>query len=460
MARSSREVLEVASKPGRNPFGDAHFDPAFRVDRRVGGPLGRRRGRQDGSRAATGLDEPAHQVVVRLLPLRFFAEPVSDLTRRTAEKDWNPCKRRGSARMIAPGLGPRHVVGEFVPVQVELPSDKPTTTGGTNPPGTSSGPSSRSTHSCSANTNRFFCRLLGRSSGRWLRPRDLTEDSVLARNGPGFVRRIVALQLPRVIPASQPLHHQSLAREHDEHLVVQRLGPAHVQHDQIAVANRQGDRVTRHPAHTSHAPGAPLRPAPTAPPTPSSPWSRPTRARRTRARIGRSPRMVRPRLAFPPRRTRPPAFARAAPTSRSVTDRQRDTASWRPCVHRGLRSWPRPDRRSDPVMDSRKRRILKGERHAPHVYRHQHRDSRFWRAARTRMRRRWRTSVGCSTSNTLKFDRVKVSMRSTCERAAPRRVGRRNTAPFASADFSPSPPSGRYSTLSGRSRYFRIMWYR
>ena len=61
-------------------------------------------------------------------------------------------------------------------------------------------------------------------------PRALTEDSVLARNGPGFVRRVVALRLPRIIPASQPLPHQSLAREHDEHLVVQRLGPAHVEH--------------------------------------------------------------------------------------------------------------------------------------------------------------------------------------------------------------------------------------
>ena len=157
-------------------------------------------------------------------------------------------------------------------------------------------------------------------------PRALTEVSVLARNGPGFVRRVVALQLPRIIPASQPLHHQSLAREHDEHLVVQRLGPAHVEHG--PGRGRKSPAPSSHPppAHTSHAPGAPLRPAPTAPLTPPSPWSRPTRARRTRPRIGRSPQEVRPRLAFPPRRTRPPAFARVAPTSRSVTMRPPRTA--------------------------------------------------------------------------------------------------------------------------------------
>ena len=176
---------------------------------------------------------------------------------------------------------------------------------------------------------QVLCRLLGRSSGRWPRPRDLTEDSVLARNGPGFVRRIVALQLPRVITASQPLHHQSLAREHDEHLVVQRLGPAH-----------------------------------TAPPTPPSPWSRPTRARRTRPRIGRSPRTVRPRLAFPPS-TDAPASVRAGGADLEVRHRSAEGYScWRPCVHRGLRSSRRPDRRTDPVLDSRKRPILKGGRHA------------------------------------------------------------------------------------------------
>ena len=52
-------MLEVAPKPGRNPLGDAGFDPAFRGDQRVGAePLDRRRRRQDGSRVTAGLDEP------------------------------------------------------------------------------------------------------------------------------------------------------------------------------------------------------------------------------------------------------------------------------------------------------------------------------------------------------------------------------------------------------------------
>ena len=55
-------VRRGRSKPGRDPLGDAGFDPAFRVDQRVGAePLDRRRGRQDGSRATAGLDEPARR---------------------------------------------------------------------------------------------------------------------------------------------------------------------------------------------------------------------------------------------------------------------------------------------------------------------------------------------------------------------------------------------------------------
>ena len=195
--------------------------------------------------------------------------------------------------------------------------------------------------------------LLGRSSGRWPVHATLTEDSVLVRNGPGFVRRIVALQLPRVIPASQPLHHQSLAREHDEHLVVQRLGPAH-----------------------------------TAPPTPPSPWSRPTRARRTRPRIGRSPRTVRPRLAFPPS-TDAPASVRAGGADIEVRHRPGEGYScWTPCVHRGLRSSRRPDQfwtaeRDQFSREDGMRCTFTGI--TP-------RDSRFWPAARPRTRRRWRTS--------------------------------------------------------------------
>ena len=53
---------------------------------------------------------------------------------------------------------------------------------------------------------------------------------------PGLVRRIVALEVPTVVRASQPLHQDSLARVHDEHLAVKRLGPACVERDQVAVA--------------------------------------------------------------------------------------------------------------------------------------------------------------------------------------------------------------------------------
>ena len=74
VGRLFEQMLEVASKPGRNPLGDASFDPALRLDQRVGAePLDRRRGRQDGSRASAGVDEPADQVLVRPRLLRFFA---------------------------------------------------------------------------------------------------------------------------------------------------------------------------------------------------------------------------------------------------------------------------------------------------------------------------------------------------------------------------------------------------
>ena len=77
------------------------------------------------------------------------------------------------------------------------------------------------------------------------RPRDLTEDSVLPRNGPGFVRRVVTLEVPTVVRASQPFHLDSLARAHDEHLAVQRLGPARVEHDQIR--HRESPAPSNHP---------------------------------------------------------------------------------------------------------------------------------------------------------------------------------------------------------------------
>ena len=80
--RLFEQILEVAPKPGRNPLGDAGFDPAFRVDQRVGAdPLDRRRGPESVQAAQFG-------------------------------------------KMLVPCLGPHRVVGEFVPIQVELASDE------------------------------------------------------------------------------------------------------------------------------------------------------------------------------------------------------------------------------------------------------------------------------------------------------------------------------------------------
>ena len=118
-------MIEVAPKPERDPLGDASFDPALRVDQRVGAePLDRRRGRQDGSRASAGLDEPADQVLVRLRLFRFFAEPLDELTRRAAREGPESEQAPQLGQMLVPGLGPHRVVGEVVCVQVELASDE------------------------------------------------------------------------------------------------------------------------------------------------------------------------------------------------------------------------------------------------------------------------------------------------------------------------------------------------
>ena len=103
-------MLEVAPKPGRDPLGDASFDPALRVHQRVGAePLDRRRGRQ-----SAGLDEPADQVLVRLRLFRFFAEPVSELTRRAAREGPESVQAPQLGKMLVPGLGPDRVVGGTV----------------------------------------------------------------------------------------------------------------------------------------------------------------------------------------------------------------------------------------------------------------------------------------------------------------------------------------------------------
>ena len=71
-----------------------------------------------------GLDEPAHQVLVRLRLWRFFAEPVPELMRRAAREGPESVQAAQFGKMLVPGLGPHRVVGEFVPIQVELASDE------------------------------------------------------------------------------------------------------------------------------------------------------------------------------------------------------------------------------------------------------------------------------------------------------------------------------------------------
>ena len=62
------QIVEFAAKPGRNPLGDAGFDPAFHFDQRVGAePPDHRRGRQDCSHTTACIDEPAHQILVYVM---------------------------------------------------------------------------------------------------------------------------------------------------------------------------------------------------------------------------------------------------------------------------------------------------------------------------------------------------------------------------------------------------------
>ena len=59
-------------------------------------------------------------------PLRFFAEPVAELTHRTAREGSESVQPAQLGKMFVPGLGPHRVVGEFVPVQVERSTLSPT----------------------------------------------------------------------------------------------------------------------------------------------------------------------------------------------------------------------------------------------------------------------------------------------------------------------------------------------
>ena len=126
VGRLFEQMLKVSPKPGRDPLGDARFDPALRVHQRVGAePLDRRRGRQDGSRVSRQAStNPAHQVLVRLRVFRFVGEPLDELTRRAAREVPESVQTAQFGQMLVPDLGPHRVVGELVPVQVELAADE------------------------------------------------------------------------------------------------------------------------------------------------------------------------------------------------------------------------------------------------------------------------------------------------------------------------------------------------
>ena len=102
-AVSSSRCSRSRRKRGRDPLGDARFDPALRVHQRVGAePFDRRRGRQDGLRVAAGLDEPAHQALVRLRLFRFVAEPLDELTRRAAREGPESVQTAQLGKMLVP----------------------------------------------------------------------------------------------------------------------------------------------------------------------------------------------------------------------------------------------------------------------------------------------------------------------------------------------------------------------
>ena len=95
--RLFEQMLEVSPKPERDPLGDACFDPPLRIHQRAGAePLcsASSRSRSTSSRAAP------------------------------PEGDRNPYRRRSSARGSCRGLGPHRIVGELVPVEVELAADE------------------------------------------------------------------------------------------------------------------------------------------------------------------------------------------------------------------------------------------------------------------------------------------------------------------------------------------------
>ena len=125
VGRLFEQMLEVAPQPGRDPLGDARLDPALRVHQRVGAePRDRRRGRQDGRVSRQASTNLCTKVFVRLRLFRFVAEPLDELTRRAAREGPESVQTAQLGQMLVPGLGLHRVVGELVPVEVELAADE------------------------------------------------------------------------------------------------------------------------------------------------------------------------------------------------------------------------------------------------------------------------------------------------------------------------------------------------
>ena len=86
-----------------------------------------------------------------------------------------------------------------------------------------------------------------RASAGWTRPRHLPEDPLLAGDRCRFVRRIVALKMPTVVHATQPLDDHAFPGVHAEHLPIKRFGPTGIEHHEVAVADGRRHGIAYHP---------------------------------------------------------------------------------------------------------------------------------------------------------------------------------------------------------------------
>ena len=98
---------------------------------------------------------------------------------------------------------------------------------------------------CTALAN-CFC-VQPRSCSRWSRPCDLAEDSLLVCDRSRLVDRVVALKMPTVVDATEPLDDQPLLGVHAEHQPVERVGPTRIKHHEVAVADGRYHGVTDDP---------------------------------------------------------------------------------------------------------------------------------------------------------------------------------------------------------------------